>query len=326
MNFNLQLGVQADFQCIVRNSELEETNRSGVSPNMVLNAGLDRMSVGGWVNACMVGSNNTPPNPLQTALLSPVARTTAVLEQYTRVNNTVEPYYQEVEVIWRFPQGAAQGLLSEVAAGWGTTAAGEAFDRALILDSGGLPTTLAILATDFLDVRFRLRIYYTMLTSSSTINVVDEVGTILSTHTLDTTIGLDKPLANGYNEGYISGMLSQPVRGLKRGGNNTNSQWFDQWYTNIPTWPDFKGALNGTQVPGIGWNSPGYTMTNTYPDSRTNVATSFIPITAGNGDYHGASLHNSLGVLRWRVTPKFPKLNTETLRVTVTTTWAAYTG
>jgi len=67
------------------------------------------------------------------------------------------PYFGWRRKTWRFAQGAAAGNLSEVGVGWATS--GSLFSRALILDSGGTPTTITVLADEFLDVTYELRQY-----------------------------------------------------------------------------------------------------------------------------------------------------------------------
>lgn len=123
--------------------------------NLIVNAGLDRMGANGdYLSNCIVGSGSTAPAVGDTALQSRIASTNTV--QSDTNGMVVSPRYGWRRKTFRFAAGVAAGNLSEVAVGWSSTAV---FSRALILDGGGAPTTLTVLADEVLDVTYEFRAY-----------------------------------------------------------------------------------------------------------------------------------------------------------------------
>lgn len=124
-------------------------------PNLITNAGLEAMGTTGIQSWCMVGAGNDIPSIFDTTLKFRIASTSTI---QARVNSarSSPPYYGVSTITYRFAAGAAAGNLSEVGIGWSTT---NCFSRALILDANGDPTTITILANEFLDVIYELRSY-----------------------------------------------------------------------------------------------------------------------------------------------------------------------
>lgn len=128
----------------------------GWNDNLILNAGLDYLlssAAGMGYGYMSVGASSAAVSPTQTALLSRIA-TTARQASYSYGYND-EGGFGWTRVSVQFDQGAAAGNVSEVGAGW--NASGSLFSRALILDGAGLPTSLTILADEFLTVTYELR-------------------------------------------------------------------------------------------------------------------------------------------------------------------------
>ena len=130
---------------------------TGWFPNLITNGGLDRMATGPVGFHVHVGAGNTPPDANDTALAASVARTSTTQLLQNGAQGAA-PYYGWYLTTWRFSQGAAAGNLAEVGVGWSNTN-GDLFSRALILDGGGSPTTVTVLADEFLDVSYELRNY-----------------------------------------------------------------------------------------------------------------------------------------------------------------------
>lgn len=130
--------------------------QSAEFPNLITNAGLDRMATSTYLTVCQVGSGSAAPTFADTALAARIAGTQTV--QSTDVGTTSSsPYYAWATRQFRFAAGVATGNIAEVGVGWGTT--GSLFSRALVLDSGGSPTTITVLADEILDVTYQLRYY-----------------------------------------------------------------------------------------------------------------------------------------------------------------------
>lgn len=124
--------------------------------NMILDSGLDSIGNSSICGGCKVGTGSTPVTADQTDLTTSLASTTTI-QAATYGRLTTPPYYMWGRRVFRFAQGAATGNLTEV--GTFGSSSTYLFSKALIVDSEGNPTTLTILADEWLDVTYELRIY-----------------------------------------------------------------------------------------------------------------------------------------------------------------------
>lgn len=122
--------------------------------NLILNVGLDMIGNGINPSWCQVGTGSTPPANGDTSLQSRIASTSSV--QSSTVSYNASPEYGQRITTWRFAAGVAAGNLTEIAVAGGSVS--PLFSRALILDSGGTPTTITILSTEVLDATYVMRI------------------------------------------------------------------------------------------------------------------------------------------------------------------------
>lgn len=143
-------------------------------PNLILNQGLDLIGSNtgiDYMSGCAVGTDNTTPNATQTELLGFVARTDTVAANLA-ANSGASAYYNYRRRTYRFGAGDAEGNLSEVGVGrYINVSSHVLFSRALILDGGGSPTTITVLADEFLDVTYELRSYQSLSDSTGTITI-----------------------------------------------------------------------------------------------------------------------------------------------------------
>lgn len=181
MNLNATVQIGTVYKLVVRKAETDEIVRETPEfHNLVLTAGLDRMAIGTWIDRCCVGTGNSPPLASHVALDSFLASTTAVAAGAADTGGiqvTTTPFYWYGRRTWRFAVGVAAGNISEVMLGWGNS---NAHNKALVKDAAGNPTTITVLADEYLDVISEVRVYPKESTSS--INLVDKVGNIISTH------------------------------------------------------------------------------------------------------------------------------------------------
>lgn len=127
--------------------------------NMILDQGLDKYgTTSTWFDYCHVGSGSTAPSAGQTALVTFVAGTGNLVGSPTNVAAGSAPYYLAATRVFRFNAGTATGNLTEVGIG-SASSTGNLFSRALILDGGGSPTTITVLADETLDVTYEFRCY-----------------------------------------------------------------------------------------------------------------------------------------------------------------------
>lgn len=137
-------------------------------PNLITNAGLDWLgdfsaaqtgSFNEIFDECRVGSGTSAPSVNDTALDTQVAvHNSFWSEKIVGVNEEPEgTWYGFSRMRWRFGEGDAAGNLAEV--GIGPPDAANLFSRSRILDGEGNPTTITVLADEFLDVWYEIRVY-----------------------------------------------------------------------------------------------------------------------------------------------------------------------
>jgi hypothetical protein len=129
--------------------------------NMVTDGGLERMGIGSFRDACVVGTGSAVPQEADAQLEAFRARSTINAPGIPGATaQSTPPYYIQGNTGFRFAQGAASGNLTEVGIGWALPGAAYGlFARALIVDTLGNPTAVTVLADEVLDVYYSLRIY-----------------------------------------------------------------------------------------------------------------------------------------------------------------------
>lgn len=133
--------------------------------NLVLDAGLNRMGTGSWMDWCQVGTGSTAPANSDTALVTRVAGSSTIQASSVGNAGSAPNYYGFQSKTYRFVAGTATGILAEVGVGWAST--GSLFSRALIKDGGGSPTTVTVLSDEVLDVTYEFRAYTPTADSAS---------------------------------------------------------------------------------------------------------------------------------------------------------------
>lgn len=157
MNKQINVGLAGKVKLVAVNAETgEERLLADWFDNLITDGGLNHLGVGGVGGYCLVGSGSTPPANGDTALATFIASTSNY--EVTTGAATSSPYYGWERFKYRFAQGAAAGNVSEIGIGWASTNA-NLFARTLVKDSGGNPTTVTILASEYLDVFHEVRIY-----------------------------------------------------------------------------------------------------------------------------------------------------------------------
>lgn len=129
-------------------------------PNIITDAGLNGMGtnpINTLITYCRVGSGNTAPTVLDSTLVSHIGSTSQVMSS-TVTAPASAPYYEQQIKVYRFNPGVATGNLSEIGVASGATT-GTLFSRALILDGAGNPTSITVLADEYLDASYSLRWY-----------------------------------------------------------------------------------------------------------------------------------------------------------------------
>ncbi len=126
--------------------------------NLITDLGLNGIGTNGtsWVTAVALGTGTATPAVGDTAVSGTVVSTTTSNGFASGDITSGTDRYSWARWTRRFAQGVATGNWTEVGIGRNSTTL---WSRALILDASDMPTTLTIIATDFLDVDYELRVY-----------------------------------------------------------------------------------------------------------------------------------------------------------------------
>lgn len=270
--------------------------------NLILNNGLDLMASANYLNACQVGSGSLTPDVAQTALQSRIAGSTTIQAEVYGTNNTVSPYYGWRRKTYRFVAGTATGNISEL--GIGPAATGPLFSRALVLDSGGNPTTITILSDEVLDVIYEFRLYVPMTDASGSITLATEG----STHTW-TSRACDVDAAQNTSWDYsLGGAFGISTAGAYWGTNVRE--------TNVLLAITADGFTNGSPT---SVTAQTYTNGNYYRDYLW-----FCDLNAGNfaSGLGLLAMSGTFGAFQFAFNPKIAKVATKKLNLTVRLSWA----
>ena len=168
-----KVGLRGEFN--LRVNRPDGTYReTGWFPNLILNAGLDRI---GSINngasvltGCAIGTGNPVPAVTDTQLQALTAFTTGASSPGgSGPTQLGSPNYgAQTTFGFGFAQGAVVGNMAELGLGWGSNTL---FCRALILDGGLNPTTLTVTAIDQLDVYYKVTMYPPLADTTGTITI-----------------------------------------------------------------------------------------------------------------------------------------------------------
>lgn len=170
VNLKATAGVAGKYRLRVGKRGQEPRIDTGWFDNLITDTGLNLRGSSNFLVACHVGSGTAAPAVTDSSLSSFVAGTDTKQNTNTGTQSTA-PYYGRVTITWRFAEGAAAGNISEVGVGVGALSSDALFSRALVTDGAGSPTTITVLADEFLDVTYELQIVPP--TTDTTFNLTD---------------------------------------------------------------------------------------------------------------------------------------------------------
>lgn len=161
--------VEGWWRLCVRRPDGRVRKDTGWFPNIITDVGLNQIgTLSTYMSVCRVGTGSATPTALDTGLGAQVASTSSIQSSINAAQGS-EPYYGSLTRTWRFAAGVATGNLTEI--GVGFDAGGNIFSRALILDGSGNPTTITVLADEFLDATYQLRLKPPLVDVNSSINI-----------------------------------------------------------------------------------------------------------------------------------------------------------
>jgi hypothetical protein len=265
--------------------------------NLITDTGLDLIgSSASWLNSCRVGSGTTAPAASDTDLVSYTGTNSSIQSSVSAAQST-PPYYISKTLTYRFNAGLASGNLSEIGVFTTSGAGGIMFSRALILDSGGSPTTITIQEDEILDALYEFRIYPPTDDQTGSINLGGVEYAWIGRASLVTSSGV---------AGWTTGVAATSPN------------------------PTYSAAYNGvlgaiTVDPSGSTGSVSSAVGAAYvPGSYEASATYTWGVTVGNVSGGISAVKFKLGMGAWKFgfTPSIPKDSSHTLILSMKHTWA----
>ncbi|MCH7307560.1 hypothetical protein MMO38_05290 [Acinetobacter sp. NIPH 1852] len=315
MQIDTKVRVGALFKLVKHKGNPEEAvGETAWFHNIVLNSGLDRMSVGTWISGCTVSADSNDPMPTQTGFSSTIARTTVKVGNVTGGHNTTDPNNPYIfnKVQFRFSEGLAAGNISSLGMGWGINSL---WNAARVKDAQGSPTTITVLEDEFLDVYCEIR-FYPQLGFSGSFDLLDKYNNVVSSHDYEGTyfygyFGNDSSLSNG------AITLAAPRNG------SSSSYCISSALANL--------ASRSMTTAGV-YNFVDPTTLN-YPTARSLRGRIFADLNAAIGVHQSFQVGVSLWLrnnyaswgYKWNITPTITKTRTERAYYYLTISWDRYT-
>lgn len=279
-------------------------------PNLITNGGMDRIgSANGAAAYCQVGTGTTTPAFTDSALA------TFLASSNTQVGGSGSivagpPRYASYVSGRRFAAGVATGTLAEVGFGWASS--GSLYNRALIRDGAGNPTTITILAGEVLDVYLETRVY--IPTGDSSPFVVNISGT-------DYTFVRRTAWNNTLHENATGW-------GINNGTGSFTAAGFESGVSVPPGTLAFNGSI-GAESSGPSGSSSGASSVTaaSYTNGTHQLAGTLTwDISSGNlsGGISALLLSTRWGSFQFSVSPAIPKNNTQTLTLNVVQSWSRH--
>lgn len=297
---NMKVEVSGHYKLEIRSAD-GSVRQALEFDNLITNIGLNRMGESAdWLTYCQVGSGSTTPAFTDTALAAWIASSSSTYGSIVQANQPTPPYYCSTTKTFRFSAGTATGNLSEVGVGW-TTASGNLFSRALILDGLGDPTTITVLSDETLDVTYQIRQY---------MPTVDSGGTVILRSISHTYVGR----ASGVTNAYYWFLGSYGVASSNHGINNHYSA--------------YSGAIGAIDSAPSGTSALGVPTALTYSlDSLEREHTLDFGVSVANfvGGIQSILFHMGTGDYQFGFTPAIMKTDVDELSLTFKISWARKT-
>lgn len=306
--FNTKVGVKGFYKLEIRDNkgELRDTLEF---ENLITDNGLDLLATNSrFPEFCSVGSGSNVPTVSDTTLQLYVIGKRGnipLISYYGYFNNQSYGGTPDHECICRglyeFGEGEAQGNLSEIGIGPNINGT-NLFSRALIRDINGNPTTITVLANEFLTVTYYLYVYPPL---------TDVVGSV-----------------SGYNYTLRASEVNAVGGGNGWTFAQNGAQGWNKLFFNL-TGGSKQGAYGGAI--GTITTSPASDGNSAFTDTRTNNA--YTPgtytrsgsfkfdISQANFNVRSFSFHFGVGKFQVEVDPVIPKKNTDELTIYVNVAW-----
>lgn len=314
MEANLKIEMSGHYKIVATKKDGSQRVLADWFENLILDAGLNRLGVGGAWDRAQVGSGSTVPDVGQTALTTLVATTTTI-QSTTAGTDTPTNTYAWARRTYRFAEGAAAGNLSEVGVGW-AAAGGGLFSRSLIKDDLGNPTTITVLSDEALDIIYEIRAYPNTANQTTTLTI--------SGVTYTFTI---RPAYLSGNQSSLTQWPEQLVS-MMTSGVISATEYRLGWYAYAAgsTLGAITGFPSGTQLVAPSNTANTYSFTSAYSNnSFQRQCRVRMGLNAGNAAFGALVVVTSVGDWQMTVSPNLPKDATKILTLDFTLSWARKT-
>lgn len=159
------------YQIIVKDANGKLKYESPEFKNLIVNQGIDWfMGNNIWDDYAFCGTGGTPPAVTDVGMQAFLAETNDRAEDKSESTFST-PRYCVQKLTYAFPVGGVVGNVAEVGIGWKVGASRLIFSRSLVVDGGGSPTTITVLASEQLTIIYRF--YVKVPDTDTTFNIVD---------------------------------------------------------------------------------------------------------------------------------------------------------
>ena len=114
------IGLSGEYRLVVRRVvDGGVTRDTGWIPNLITDAGLNRLGSGGWSGWCHIGTGTTAPAVGDVALAAQAASTSSTVPGGATSNSGSPLYRTTTTLAYRFNTGQLNGNYTEVGISWG---------------------------------------------------------------------------------------------------------------------------------------------------------------------------------------------------------------
>ncbi|BDU17515.1 hypothetical protein [Lysobacter auxotrophicus] len=321
------IGFQHDVEQIIKmvchkvdaHGQIVHSRVAAQFPNLITTGGLDRIGNNNGAAAyCQVGTGTAAPSFGDNSLANRIAGSNTEISGGTTQQIVAGPPRYSSNVSGRrFAAGVATGTLAEVGFGWATN--GSLWNRALIRDGAGNPTTITVLSDEILDVYLETRIY---------IPTGDSAPFVLNLAGVDYTF-VRRPMRNGQvnSPGGLSlgwGLTNAPGS-MTQCGLNGDTGGGTGFQIGSAAWDGALAAENAANPTG---NRSGANATMSAYVGGTNQRAGSLtwPVSQGNlaGGIDVVSVITNWSSWQFSVSPPIPKTSSQTLVLNVLQTWGRH--
>ncbi len=269
--------------------------------NLILNQGLDHK--GSWATngineVCQIGVGTDAELITDTALQT-WERNDDGREDISVDTQGSPPYYASNITTFRFDPPGSNKVYSEIGISPFGTGNGNLMSRALIKDGGGSPDTIAVLANEWLDVVYELRLYVDHLTvSNATVSGFD-LDILASAVTLEGPLAWTGGVGNDARATYAVSYSGDASLGPVTGSPSSAS-----------------GTANDAALSRASYSTTTYQRSLSYSYGLNDANYPAAP--AGIG---AIVFWTSLGLYQVLFDPPIPKTSSDTLVIDVSVSW-----